>query len=206
MTKEISEEMKLVFSEDMPLFERAVMFAAWAHRGVTRKGSNIPYLVHPIEAAAIVAEMTEDEELIAAAVLHDVLEDTEVTSEELEVYFGERVVHYVSGESEDKRRHLPPEDTWKLRKQETIDFLREKADKNAKILALGDKLSNLRSICRDLESVGESLWERFHQKDRTMHGWMHHELADALSELQDYPAWKEYKRLVEQVFNSTNVD
>lgn len=206
MTKEMSEEMKAVFSEGMPLFERAVVFAAWAHRGVTRKGSNIPYLVHPIEAAAIVAEMTEDEELIAAAVLHDVLEDTEVTPKELEAYFGERVVHYVLGESEDKRRHLPPEETWKLRKQETIDFLREKADKNAKILALGDKLSNLRSIYRDLESVGESLWERFHQKDRAMHGWMYHELADALSELQDYPAWKEYKRLVEQVFDDTSVN
>lgn len=207
MTKEISEDIKSVLLEGkLPLFERAVLFATAAHSGVTRKGSNIPYLVHPIEAAAIVAEMTEDEELIAAAVLHDVLEDTEVTSQELEMFFGERIVHYVLGESEDKRRHLPPEETWKLRKQETIDFLKEKADKNAKILALGDKLSNLRSISRDLESIGESLWERFHQKDRTMHAWMYYELVDALSELQEYSAWKEYKRLVEQVFHKTNVD
>lgn len=203
----MSEEMKRMFSNNtFPLFERAVLFAAMAHSGVKRKGSHIPYLVHPIEAAAIVAEMTEDEELMAAAVLHDVLEDTEVTPQELEMYFGERVLHYVLGESEDKRRHLPPEDTWKLRKQETIDFLKEKADKNAKILALGDKLSNLRSIQRDLERVGDSFWERFHQKDRAMHAWMHRELADALSELREYPAWKEYEHLVEQIFPKTNAD
>lgn len=203
----MSEEMKRMFSNNtFPLFERAVLFAAMAHSGVKRKGSHIPYLVHPIEAAAIVAEMTEDEELMAAAVLHDVLEDTKVTPQELEMYFGERVLHYVLGESEDKRRHLPPEDTWKLRKQETIDFLKEKADKNAKILALGDKLSNLRSIQRDLERVGDSFWERFHQKDRAMHAWMHRELADALSELREYPAWKEYEHLVEQIFPKTNAD
>ena len=201
MAMEISDKLNAMLSEDsLPLFERAVVFAAVAHKGVTRKGNGIPYLSHPVEAAAIVAELTDDEELKAAAVLHDVLEDTEATVHQLEHYFGERVAHYVCGESEDKRRDLPPEGTWIVRKQETIDFLKEEADHNAKILALADKLSNLRSIARDLESIGERLWERFHQKDRFMHGWMYREIAEALRELEEYPAWKEYDRLIRTVF------
>ena len=89
MTMEMSKELERMLSvEGMPLFERAAVFATVAHCGVTRKGNQIPYLVHPIETAAIVAEMTDDQELIAAAVLHDVLEDTEVTLLELQLYFG----------------------------------------------------------------------------------------------------------------------
>jgi len=201
MTIEMAEEINRMLSESsLPLFERASVFATVAHRGVSRKGSMIPYLVHPMEAAGIVAEMTEDEELVAAAVLHDVLEDTEVTFQELVNFFGERIAGYVQGESEDKRRHLPPEATWKVRKQEMIDFLYQRADRNAKMLALGDKLSNLRSIERDERIVGSQLWERFHQKDKSLHGWMYRQTAEALKELKDYPAWKEYDRLIKIVF------
>ena len=67
----------MLSTEGLPLFEQAAVFAAVAHRGTTRKGNRIPYLAHPVEAAAIMAEMTDDQELIAAAVLHDVVEDTE---------------------------------------------------------------------------------------------------------------------------------
>ena len=190
----------MISGEDLPLYEKAVVFAAAAHCGATRKGSRIPYLSHPIEAAAIVAEMTDDEELIAAAVLHDVIEDTDVTKEEIERCFGLRVAHYVGCETEDKRRDLPPGDTWKLRKQEAIAFMRDKADTGARMLALGDKLSNLRAIERDYQNLGDRLWERFNQKDKHMHGWLYKEAADALRELSEYSVWQEYARLVKKVF------
>lgn len=201
MISETSKELSRMLSESqLPLFERAVVFAAAAHCGATRKGSRIPYLSHPVEAAAIVSELTDDQELIAAAVLHDVVEDTEVTIQEISDGFGERVASYVSGESENKRRQLPPENTWLLRKEETITFLKERADRNAKILALADKLSNLRSIARDVDRIGDQLWERFHQKDKAMHGWMYRQIAEAVRELEAYPAWKEYDRLIRKVF------
>lgn len=201
MTTEMSEELKRMLSVDgLPLFEQAAVFAAVAHRGTTRKGNRIPYLFHPMEAAAIVSEMTDDQELIAAAVLHDVVEDTEVTLSELRQYFGERIAWYVSGESENKRAELPPESTWVLRKQETIDFLNHQADTNAKMLALADKLSNMRSIARDVRIFGDRLWERFHQKDKAMHGWMYRQIAEALRELSEFPAWQEYDELIKQVF------
>lgn len=147
----MSEQMNQMLSDSrLPLYEKAVVFAAIAHQGARRKGSRIPYLSHPIEAAAIVSELTDDEELIAAAVLHDVVEDTPVTLEEVEQYFGERIAAYVGYETEDKRRDLPAEETWLVRKQEMLTFLRDKADRNARILALADKLSNLRAIERDV--------------------------------------------------------
>ena len=190
-------------AEGLPLFESAAIFAAAAHSGTTRKGNRIPYLAHPVETAAIVAEMTDDQELIAAAVLHDVVEDTEVTLSELRSCFGERIAFYVCGETEDKRPELPPESTWLVRKQETIEFLRSRADRAAKILALADKLSNMRYVARDVQSIGDRLWERFHQKDRSMHGWMYRQVAEAVRELQDYPAWKEYDRLIRSVFEES---
>lgn len=201
MTTEMSEAINRMFlGNDLPLFEKAVVFATIAHSGMTRKGGHIPYLAHPMEAAAIVAEMTDDEELIAAAVLHDVVEDTEVTLQEIRKYFGDRIAYYVDGETEDKRRDLPPESTWMVRKQETIAFLSGQADRNARMLALADKLSNMRSIERDEDAIGTRLWDRFHQKDKAMHGWMYRQVAEALRELEDYPAWKEYDRLIRQVF------
>ena len=203
MTTQMSDEMnRMLSASSLPLFERATVFAAAAHQGMTRKGNRIPYLAHPIEAASIIAQMTDDQELVAAAVLHDVIEDTEVTLPELEHFFGKRIAFYVGGESEDKRRELPPESTWVLRKQETITFLRERADRNAKMLALADKLSNLRSIARDMISSGDRTWERFHQKDKRMHGWMYREIAKAVRELEPYPAWKEYDELIHQVFEN----
>lgn len=201
MAIKMSEELIRVLSESaLPLFEKAVAFAAVAHCGMTRKGNRIPYLTHPVEAAAIVAEMTDDEELIAAAVLHDVVEDTEITLQEIQEYFGERIAYYVNTESEDKRPDLPSEDTWMLRKEETIGFLREEADRNAQILALADKLSNMRSIERDVRVLGDGLWERFHQKDKAVQGWLYRAIANALSDLKEYPAWKEFDQLVKQVF------
>lgn len=202
MTIDKSEEISRMLKESqLPVFERAAVFAAAAHQGTTRKGGRIPYLSHPVEAAAIVSEMTDDEDVIAAAVLHDVVEDTDVTLEDLKVYFGERIAGLVANESENKRRNLPPESTWMLRKQEMIDFLRTRADRNAKMLALADKLSNLRSIARDTVHYGDAFWERFHQKDKKMHAWMYRQVAEAVKELQEYEAWKEYDWLIGHVFH-----
>ena len=80
---------------NLNLVSRAVIFAAAAHDGQVRKGTDIPYIVHPMEAAAIAAGLTNDPEVIAAAVLHDVVEDTGTTKNELEAEFGSRVAELV---------------------------------------------------------------------------------------------------------------
>lgn len=178
----------------------AICFATEKHAGIMRKGTETPYIVHPMEAAAIAATMTDDPEVIAAAVLHDVAEDAGVSAEELAERFGERVARLVMSESENKREGQDKAKSWKRRKQETIKQLRESVNVDVKIIALSDKLSNMRNIYRDYLTIGEDLWKRFNQKDKIMHGWYYLSVADALSELSDTFAWKEYRWLIHEVF------
>lgn len=124
------------------MIQKAAEFAAHAHAGALRKGSKLPYIVHPREVAMIVAMMTDDPEVIAAAYLHDVMKDAGVRYEELEEQFGKRVADLVRSESENKAL------TWKERKQATIDRMKQ-APKDVKMIAFGDKLSNLRSTTTD---------------------------------------------------------
>ena len=182
------------------MVEKAMIFASKAHDGMFRKGSNIPYIVHPMEAGAIAASVTDDEEVIAAAILHDVLEDTSVCEEEIENEFGKKVLRLVKSDSEDKREELPPEQTWKIRKQETIDYLRSKADNEEKIIALSDKLSNIRAIYRDYNKLGEELWNRFNQKDKKEHAWYYGSFIETLAEYKGTAAYEEYCELVNKIF------
>lgn len=181
------------------LLNRALIFAVNAHTGMVRKGTDTPYIVHPMEAVVIVASMTSDKEVIAATVLHDVVEDTGHTIEDIKKEFGDRVAGLVASESENNRPELPEEETWKIRKEETLEHLKN-ASIETKMATLGDKLSNIRAIYRDYLKLGDKLWDRFNQKDKSEHTWYYSSIADLLSGLRKYPAWKEYKDLVNKVF------
>ena len=194
------KDFDVLLDETISLMDRAIVFATRAHSGTYRKGTNIPYIVHPIEAAAIVATITDDPDMIAAAVLHDVVEDTDATVDEIRLFFNDRIADLVEAESEDKRKDRPAQETWMVRKMETLEFLRNEADRDAKILALADKLSNIRAIHRDQKTVGDRLWERFNEKDKAKHGWMYRQVAIALVELSDTFAWQEYDELVRKTF------
>ena len=122
--------------EQLTLLDRAILFAVKAHAGAVRRDGHTPYILHCTEAAAIAATMTQEQEVLAAAVLHDVVEDTDVTAEMLESEFGSRVALLVGAMSENKRPDLPPEDTWLVRKEETIAALEESTD-----LAVADRKS-----------------------------------------------------------------
>ena len=181
------------------VLDRAIIFATKAHEGQYRKETKFPYILHPLEAAAIVGTITDDIEVIAGAVLHDVVEDTDTTVEEVEELFGERVAKLVAAESENKRENLSAESTWKIRKQETLEHLLI-APFDVKVITLGDKLSNIRAINRDYNVLGDKLWERFNQKDKNEHYWYYQSIADCLKELSEYPAYKEYCDLVKKTF------
>lgn len=184
----------------MELVTRAIIFAAQAHDGMRRKKADIPYILHPVEAAAIVGSLTENQEVIAAAALHDVIEDTPVTFEEVAAEFGPRVAALVWSESEDKRENLPPEQTWRVRKEEAVEILRRTKDLEVKMLYLGDKLSNMRSIYRQWQVEGDAMWQGFHQTDPAQHGWYYRAIADNITEFKDTLAWKEYDGLIRIVF------
>ena len=193
------------------LFSRAVAFAAFAHDGQMRKGGALPYLIHPMEAATIAATLTNDPEILAAAVLHDVIEDCGVTEDTLRVRFGKRVAHLVRLQSEEKDEDR--QGTWQKRKLQTINRLRaasreqmiltlslRAAPRELLILTLADKLSNLRSIERDLQAHGPALWQRFNQNNPSMHRWYYASVAEALRPLEGAAAYEEYLRRLAETF------
>lgn len=191
-----------VESNTMGLLSRAIAFAAAMHDGQVRKGSELPYIVHPIEAAAICATITDDEETIAAAVLHDTVEDTPATIEDLERLFGHRVATIVDGHTENKRVDDDPEDTWKARKQEALDGLVAAEDPAVRIVVLCDKLSNVRAMQRDYARIGERLWDRFNQHDPRMHAWYYRSTVLLLrDELGWSDAWAELRDRVSDLFD-----
>ena len=94
-----------------------------------------------MEAAVIVGTMTDDQNLIAAAALHDVVEDANITIDEIEEKFGKRVRELVESETEDKRADLPPESTWRIRKEESLAVLKNTEDIGVLMVWLGDTIS-----------------------------------------------------------------
>ena len=181
------------------LLDRAILFAVRAHAGTERRGKGFPYIVHPMEAVSIVATMTADQELLAAAALHDTVEDTDVTVEQLAAAFGPRVAKLVEEESDAFVEGLSEAESWHTRKQAAIDRL-SRASREAKMVALGDKLSNMRAIARDYAEKGDSFWSLFHVSDRREHEWHYRGLADALKELDGTFAYREFIDLINQVF------
>ena len=184
----------------MELVSEAIAFAVKAHDGMRRKKSNAPYILHPMEAAVIVGTMTDDQNLIAAAALHDVVEDADITIHEIEARFGKRVRELVESETEDKRADLPPEETWRIRKEESLRVLKQTDDLAVLMVWLGDKLANMRSIYRDFNVEGNAMWQRFNQKDVGEQAWYYRSIVKLTERLSNTSAWLEYKTLTELVF------
>ena len=184
---------------DTDLLDRAIMFAVKAHSGTERRGKGFPYIVQPMEALEIVSTMTPDQELLAAAVLHDTVEDTYVTIDHIREEFGDRIASIVDAESDKGIEGRSEDDSWHSRKKGAIERL-AKASRDTKMVALGDKLSNMRAIARDYSMMGDELWKIFHVTDKKDHEWHYRGLADSLRELEDTFALKEFENLIDQVF------
>ena len=185
----------------MDILDKVICYAVEAHSGATRKGGNTPYIVHPLEAAAIAATLTDDREIVAAAVLHDTVEDTDTTDRDICNRFGARVAALVAADSENKRADVPPSQSWRIRKRETLDRL-EHATRDEQIIVLADKLSNIRSLYRDYAATGDKVWEKFNQKDKSAHAWYYKGIAERLPALVGTVAYKEYAELCNRVFDA----
>lgn len=177
------------------MIEKAIAFATRAHEGQFRKGTTRPFILHPMEVGNIVASMTEDEEIISAAILHDTIEDCEEITEEIICReFSPRVAELVAQESEDKTK------TWMERKSATIAHLKV-APKEIQMIGLADKLSNMRDIDRDYPECGEELWNRFRMKDKEVIGWYYKSIRESLREaMQGTKIYQEYCELVDKNF------
>lgn len=180
-------------------FDKAMIFAINAHHGTERRGKQSPYIIHPMEAVEIVATITNDQELLAAAALHDVAEDTEFTIEDIRKEFGDRVAGLVESESDPVIDGKNETESWKERKQIGIERLK-KAGYDEKVVAIGDKLSNLRAIARDYEKMGNEVWKIFHAPDPSLYEWRYRSLLDAFKGLEDTNPYKEFSHLIDYIW------
>ncbi len=181
---------------DTQLFDRAATFALEAHSGTERRGKGIPYILHPMEAASIVATVTNDPEMLAAAILHDVVEDTEVSLEQLREEFGERVAQLVASETAPHVAGM----TWRHKREIQVAQLAA-AGRDNQVVALGDKLSNMRGIAHDYRQMGNDLWSRFHAPGgKSDIAWYYRSLAEAMIPLKGLAPYEEFLSLIKEVF------
>lgn len=161
----------------------AIRFALDKHAHQFRKGTDRPYILHPLEVMLLLSAMNADTDLLMAGVLHDTVEDTDATLPELEARFGPGVAGLVGAHTDDKS--LP----WQERKAKAVAEL-ARADRRVQMLVLADKVSNLRSMARDHAQVGEALWDRFHAP-KEQQSWYYSVSQDALQPMVDDPDARE---------------
>jgi len=187
-------------SKQEDLVDRAIEFAVKAHKKQKRKGTSNSYVTHPFAVAVLLAKAGCSKEVIAAGILHDVVEDARIKPERIRKEFGGKVAYIVEKCSEpDKRR------PWEKRKQHTLDSLKE-GELEVIFVACADKLHNIRTIARDYRAVGEKIWRRF-RRGREEQRWYYESLVEALRFRDGDPAYqklyKEFRKKVREVFGTS---
>lgn len=176
---------------------KALRFAAMAHRGQQRKLAGMPFIAHPFAVAMNLQRMDCEDSVVVAALLHDVVEDTAVTSAEIQEQFGGEVAAIVASCTE-----LSGEQ-WETRKALLIETLRT-APVRAKVVAAADKLENLRDIQAQLAADGAEMWTHF-SRGVEKQAWFFRSMATALQAHLPkgvYPAlFAELQSLVDEVFD-----
>ncbi|WLR49431.1 HD domain-containing protein [Halobacillus litoralis] len=179
------------------MIEKAKAFAAKAHQGQKRKNSSEDYVVHPIRVAEILEHAGFREKVICAGYLHDVVEDTPYTLQDIEREFGLDVRDLVAAHTEDKSK------SWQERKQHTIDTVRE-GSFELKALIIADKLDNLRSLQSDIKTYGNEVWKNFNA-GADAQKWYNQSIVEVMTNRlnsSDVPNYfDEYIQLVKQTFD-----
>lgn len=174
----------------------AIVYAAEKHDTQARKGTSIPYLVHPMNVCKILLRYGAGLDLAMAGVLHDVVEDTEATTEEIAERFGARVAELVSGASEPDKGA-----DWRTRKEHTVHSVSLCDDLDLLALKCADKLDNLRDIQFDYEQEGESFWGRFNTpKGKSDQEWYYGTLSEAFSNKLRHSQWEPMARALREEF------
>lgn len=133
------------------MIEQAIIFATKAHKGQLRKVSQSPFIIHPLAVGCKLADVGENEDVVVAGILHDTVEDTNVTLEDIRAEFGDDVAEIVDGCSEDKAL------TWNERKVNTIDYLKNAPEKVC-IVTCADKIHNLLVSVDGIKEEGEDFF------------------------------------------------
>lgn len=185
-----------------PLIHKAIDVSAKLHKNQIRKISGIPFIVHPFGVALIVSEYTDDENVIAAGLLHDVLEDVdEYSDKEMIRDFGYKVYKIVKELTEDRdppNSKANPKDSWDFRKKHYLSALKDDS-LEALLVCCADKLHNLTCLLNEYELYGNNVFNKFNAtKEQTL--WFYSEALQILKSKLKSPIIDEYEKL----FNKAN--
>ena len=179
------------------MLDLAIEVAAKAHRDQVRKGTQTPYIAHPYAVGMILARAGCPVEVVVAGILHDTVEDTDLTLDDLREMFGERVAAIVEGCSEPDKSA-----SWEERKRHTLEYLRT-ASWEVRAVTCADKLHNLRTIVDEYEKFAEAIWTRF-KRGREKQEWYYRGLVESLcgggEGVGNVPFCEEFREEVEQFF------
>ncbi|MEH7247336.1 HD domain-containing protein [Neobacillus niacini] len=177
----------------MDLIEKALQTASKNHEGQYRKNTNIPYITHPVVVGMMLLKAGYSDKIVAAGILHDTVEDTPLTLEELKKEFGAEIAEIVEGSSEPDKS-LP----WKDRKEHTIEFLKT-ASEEIRAVVCADKLHNIRSIISDYEKIGEEVWTRFNA-GKEQQKWYYTNVVDSLGAQSTFDLLADLETEVDRIF------
>lgn len=178
----------------MDVIDKALQISGRAHQRQFRKGTDIPYITHPVAVGMLLLKAGYRDEVVAAGILHDTVEDTDLTIEDIRREFGPVIAEIVAGCSE-------PEKTlsWEDRKEHTIEFLKT-ASEDIRAVACADKLHNIRSIIDDYAKNGEAVWDRFN-RGKNDQSWYYTSLVESLRSSGSFPLVEELEKEVKRLFN-----
>lgn len=174
------------------MIHNAIIFATQKHKNQLRKGTNIPYIVHPMEVMYILTDNRCSQDVVIAGILHDVLEDTDTTQEEIIKLFGAHVLSLVMSETQDSDK------PWKERRQEALLKIRHD-NLEAQQVFCADKLSNIKSIYADMQTIGDAVFQRFSASVEDIK-WYYQNMVKSLNKLDGYKMKKELGEFVNKVF------
>lgn len=148
---------------------KAIALASTGHQTQKRKVDGTPYIAHPLAVGMILQTITTDENIIIAGILHDVLEDTQISPEVIRAHFSPEVLGYVQAVTEDKSIT-----DWRERKARSIHHL-QTVSYPGKLIAAADKYHNLYTLCDDQAREGEAIWEKF-KRGKAEQSWYYQTL------------------------------
>lgn len=180
------------------LVDRAIGFAARAHAGQQRKTGDVPYIAHPVAVAIILQRMGCKQEVVAAGLLHDTVEDTSITLDEIRLQFGDEVADIVAGCTE-----LPKsKNRWETRKRHMIASLRD-APMAVKLVSAADKYHNLSHTLYNERMQGQSVWKNF-GRGKEQQAWYYRSVLESLltntPQPERYPIFAMLAEVIDELF------
>ncbi len=176
----------------MNIIDTATALALHAHEGQTRKESSVPYIVHPVKVAIILSRYGFDDVVISAGLVHDVVEDTSVSLEEVSLALGEGVAVLVDAVS-----HNDNAPSWREKKEAYIESVRA-GSVEAKAIATADKIANAQSFIDMYEKEGSEAW-RYFNAGREQKLWFEHAMLAMLQQSWEHPLVNEYAEYIEKL-------